>query len=492
MAIKQRVQMKLNTVEDHMLRIMETGDEELLNDVCRELMLTRDFCREGLPKDRYAVYEEFYDGILLAFREMLKNSPQEDALHLCRELLRYVITEIEKERHFKKEVVFLPYKAAMWDSMECIWRAAARDKDHCIPYVIPIPYADRNPDMSVAAWHCERDQFPKDVPVLKWEEIDLKIMHPDIIFFHNPYDNYNLVTSVDKRYYSDYLKKDTDKLVYVPYFVFDEDCCENDVRNFALNQGVVNADRVIVQSETIRKYYINLLVKNTNQTSRDFWEKRILGLGSSKIEKVLHSQREDFEMLSQWRKRIDGRKIVLYITSLTPMLVNTNKVCNKIREVFQIFKSQNNVVLWWRPHPLMKASIHSMRPAIEEEYLQLEKEYIEEGWGIYDNTGDLHRAIAYSDAYYGDGSSVHKLYSRTRKPILIQQYQNVDEIKRDFLQKHKGEDIPSNFGTGLVMEGEPFDLHDLIEAVQHMAYEKVRSESVERPRWNVIWEDESF
>ena len=39
----------------------------------------------------------------------------------------------------KKEVVFLPYKASMWDSMESVWMAA-RDDENCDAYVIAIPY----------------------------------------------------------------------------------------------------------------------------------------------------------------------------------------------------------------------------------------------------------------------------------------------------------------------------------------------------------------
>ncbi|MCM1237294.1 MAG: hypothetical protein NC489_45075 [Ruminococcus flavefaciens] len=45
---------------------------------------------------------------------------------------------------------------------------------------------------------------------------------PDIIYFHNPYDNWNLVTSVGPRFYSSNLKKYTEKLVYIPYFILGE------------------------------------------------------------------------------------------------------------------------------------------------------------------------------------------------------------------------------------------------------------------------------
>ncbi|MCD8038169.1 MAG: hypothetical protein LUE96_03660 [Lachnospiraceae bacterium] len=52
----------------------------------------------------------------------------------------------------KKEIVFLPYKASMWDSLESIWLAAKED-DTCETFVIPIPYCDKNPDGSIKQWH---------------------------------------------------------------------------------------------------------------------------------------------------------------------------------------------------------------------------------------------------------------------------------------------------------------------------------------------------
>ena len=57
-----------------------------------------------------------------------------------------------------------------------------------------------------------------------------------------------------------------------------------------------------------------------------------------------------------------------------------------------------------------------------------EKQYIEEGWGIYDDTADMDRAIIISDAYYGDGSSIVQLYEKLEKPIMIQ---NVNVLEKE-------------------------------------------------------------
>lgn len=432
MAIKQRALLKLNTTKHHILRAMSAGGAAALGEACRGLTEIRDLYREGLPRQSYAAYGEICDGLILAVRKMMEGGEadtQGDALALCKELLEHIETETEKETHFKKEIFFLPYKVSMWDSLESVWKAAYEDKEHCNAYVMPIPYADLNPDRSVAAWHCERDQFPKYVPTLDWQEVDLKAWHPDTIFYHNPYDDCNLVTSVESRYYSRNLKECADKLVYIPYAVEEEvqpgdQAVEDAIAHRVLCPGIMNADVVIAQSEDMRQAWINILTRRTNINDRAYWEKRILGLGSPKIDKVLTSRREDFDLPEKWKKLIAGKKVILYNTSIGAMLQNSDKVCDKLRYVFDVFRKRDDVVLWWRPHPLMKSTFHSMRPQFEEEYLGLEKQYIEEVWGIYDDSSDLHRAIAWSDAYYGDASSVVELYKATGKPILLQDISN--------------------------------------------------------------------
>ena len=78
------------------------------------------------------------------------------------------------------------------------------------------------------------------------------------------------------------------------------------------------------------------------------------------------------------------------------------------------------MALLWRPHPLMEATIKSLRPGLREEYEELVEEYREQGWGIYDDTADVDRAVALCDGYYGDQSSVVKLCREAGKLVMIQ------------------------------------------------------------------------
>ena len=121
--------------------------------------------------------------------------------------------------------------------------------------------------------------------------------------------------------------------------------------------------------------------------------------------------------------RPDGswKKIILYNTSIGGLLTHNEKMLAKINYVLDVFrKNQEEAVLMWRPHPLIESTLTSMRPQLWETYRAIRDRYLAEGWGIYDDTADLDRAITVSDAYYGDGSSVVQLYQQTGKPVMIQ------------------------------------------------------------------------
>ena len=427
--MRRQIQKKLlAAIKNIYQNIKPESNENLIHD----LQTIKNIFREELSEGRFQFYSEQLDGVILAvtqFSQEIDVSAKLEMYGLSRDLLKYIFAELAKEKEIKKDIVFLPYKASMWDSLESIWQAACEDKEHCNAYVIPIPYADRKPDESVAAWHCEADLYPKYVPVLDYRKIDLAEMHPDIIFIHNPYDNYNALTSVDSHYYSDELKKCTDKLIYVPYFVTkdikpgDEER-EEFISNLITTQGVINADLVVVQSENIRQVYINVLLKYSTQKDRKYWEQRIVGLGSPKYDKVLSVSKEDVNIPKEWLKIIQKpdktwKKIIFYNIGLSPMLKWKESLLNKMEDDFRIFKEYSDeIALLWRPHPLLSATMSGMLPELQERYKDILAKYKSEGWGIYDDTADLNRAMVISDAYFGDGSSVLRLYEITGKPIM--------------------------------------------------------------------------
>jgi len=330
----------------------------------------------------------------------------------------------------KIEVVFFPYKASMWDSLESIW-LAAKDDPACDAYVVPIPYYDKLPDGSFGKMHHEGDKYPDYVPVVDWQNYNVEERRPDAVFIHNPYDEGNYVTSVHQDFYSKRLREFTEQLCYVPYFVASGDTVSE---SFCVTAATLYSHKIIVQSEAVRQSYLGYLKeyekKHNCKGAYGKFEDKIVALGSPKFDAVINSKREDFKMPDEWARLIDGKKVILYNTSLGAILNGDRKYLEKLRLVISQFKGCDDVVLWWRPHPLSESTFSSMRNFLLNEYEQIIAEYKRGGFGIYDDTADLHRAIAWSDAYYGDGSSLVALYGVTGKPIVVQ---NIEETENDAL-----------------------------------------------------------
>lgn len=324
------------------------------------------------------------------------------------------------------EVLFLPYQVSMWDSLESVWMAAKEDADvEC--FVVPIPVYDVRPDGSLGEMRYEGDRYPDYVPVVPYWKYSLEDRRPDMIFFHNPYDQNNLVTRVPEQYYSYNLKKYTDMLVYIPYFV-SEETGPADIQ--CVTSGVLNADRVVVQPGRIYEKYCRIY---TGVLRQNGWEgvlvpaeKKFLPLGSPKFDKIWNTDCSIEKLPKEWQRVIlkaDGsrKKIIFYNLSISTFLQEREKMLKKIDRVFEFFREkQKETVLLWRPHPLLIGTINSMTPWLRDAYFQRIQRFKEEGWGIYDETPDPHLAMALSDGYYGDESSLLTVYRETGKPILLQ------------------------------------------------------------------------
>lgn len=384
----------------------DTAAVRLLEDHCELLYRYHEKIRRGLP--------------VIAEKEC----------QILRDSLAGIEKSIRDDIAVRREVVFLPYKASMWDSLESIWRAADADPD-CDAYVVPIPYYDKNRDGSFRERHYEGGLYPKDVPVVWYGDYNLAERRPDVIFIHNPYDEHNFVTSVHPDFYSGRLKEHTEMLVYVPYFVWGA-IDPNDKKtirrreHFCATPAAVNADKIVVQSETVRQIYIDILSGQAGEHTREVWEGKILGLGSPKLDKILNTRREALEIPEEWMRvirRADGswKKVVFYNISLGTLLRVDEKILTKLNMVLETFKKeQDGIALLWRPHPLLGAAIRAMRPQLSTEYETIVEEYRSEGWGIYDDTADVDRAVVLCDAYYGTISSVMPLCLKIGRPVMLQ------------------------------------------------------------------------
>ncbi len=392
--------------------------EQAEGEDCAVISLLEEYCETV-----YQVYENIRMGG--------ETNPQE-MLQMLTVSFSIVEKGIEAGIEVRKEIVFLPYQASKWGFMESVWEAAREDAA-CDVYVIPIPYYYKNLDGSFQEMQYDGERYPVNVPITKYDEFDFGSHQPDLIIIQNPYDEFNPTVSVHPFFYSANVKQFTDKLIYIPCFVTDDIRKEDEravegMNHFAAMPGVVNADKIVVQSESMRQAYIDFLTKKAGLHSKEVWERKIRGLGSPMWDKNKRRKIKTPNKQAEWMERIrkkDGtsKKAVLYGTSVSILLQYGEQYLKKLQNVFNMFRDkQNEVILWWHPQPLQTIR-EALAPRHMQMYLKYEnlaRTFREENWGIYDEDENEEFAANMCDAYYGDGSSMIRFFYKQKKPVLIQ------------------------------------------------------------------------
>lgn len=273
--------------------------------------------KDGLSEQQYRTYDDCFDTIA-ALYENLHQDAEPSAFSSAAQELQSPIQKLKQalldDPTIRYEVCFMPYKASMWDSFDTIWEAAIADP-LCDVYVVPIPYYERTPNGGFGKLCYEGSLFPAHIPITNYEEYDLALRHPDLLYFLNPYDDTNKVTSIAPDYYSSRLKKHTDMLVYVPYF-FSASFTSKPIACIFCGgaKAIRNADKVIVQSERHKELYL----------SCGCGANKILPLGSPKLDKLAQLDASDTSLPDEWASMLQGREKVFLFTTTLVSCVNYN------------------------------------------------------------------------------------------------------------------------------------------------------------------------
>ncbi len=333
----------------------------------------------------------------------IHNALNDNLAVLCREL--------KQEPQVKLEIVFMPYKASMWDCFDSIWKAADMD-DRCNVSVVPIPYYDKNPDGTIGSFHYEGNSLPQYVETVNYRKYSIQSHRPDIVYIHNPYDGYNYVTTVPTEYYSGELRKYSELLVYIPYFLASTYTDLQSALPFVAPVAIVNSNYIVYQSyaqlemlKGLGLYYNNALV-----------------LGSPKLD-YYAGLKEPGMPQEKWETCRNFKKTILLTTTLDLLLAQTcgddpYEWIRYMRLFLNSILQYDDLAVIWRPHPLMRQTVCSMRNDLVDEYDSLIQEITSYPGCILDEQTDSRYALFYSDALIADGGSMPMQYMVTEKPVL--------------------------------------------------------------------------
>lgn len=353
---------------------------------------------------------------------------------LAKQQLATIKETMEQEIPDKMEIAFFPYKVSWWDCLESIYLEASKD-ENCEVYCVPVPYHDLNQDKGPEEWHDESGKYPDNIRITDWQEYEFEIRKPDIIFIHNPYDEWSAEERVEPRFYAANLRTYTEMLVYVPHFSWKDIKVKGkkgveELKRFCFLPGTIHADKVIVESEDMRMAYMaeyRRQAENQGITvDRELLDCKIVALGSPKTDRCQDSRAFDLELPEAWgtiMEKPDGgrKKVIYYYTGINGLLTEGEKLLDKIESVLAVMKKrQGEAALWWRPQPQISRMLKEMRPELWNRYADIVERYREDAWGIYDDTDNEGRVFAVMDGYYGDWSTGVWECHENGKPALIQ------------------------------------------------------------------------
>lgn len=312
----------------------------------------------------------------------------------------------------KLNVVILPYKASMWDSLATIYEAADKD-NNCDVRVIPIPYYQLTGREAVFTY--EGHRFPDHIPITHYDDFDLEENNPDIIFVHNIYDNFNTLTRVDERFFTSNLKKYTNMLVYVPYHISSFILPQKGDSRLAYSIATINnVDRIILAADFLKTAAINEGIP----------EEKLLVLGSPKFDAMLNTLNSDVEIPEEWKTKMRGKIVYLINTGCLYFANNPFEALEKLVDLFNIARMNDKNVVLWRPHPLTKTSIMKYTPSFVDYYVRLTEEYLNGENPLYENiildeSDDYFPALKVADVLISRGGSLLRSYLLTEKKIMI-------------------------------------------------------------------------
>lgn len=332
----------------------------------------------------------------------------------------------------RKEIVFVPYKAAYWNALDSVWQAAMKSEDTDV-YVIPAPYyyKDVFGEVKKEEPHYEIEGYPEQVAITSYENYNFEVHHPDTIVIQCPYDEYNYALTVHPFFYAKNLRQYTEQLVYIPALTMDEIApgdgrAREMLKAYCNMPGVVNADKVIVQSEQMKDVYVELLTEFAGEDTKELWGKKILGIGSPVYDYEDSIRKEDGDVPKEWLPVLqnpDGtwKKIILYTTSASALFCYGEELLDKMRETLCTFRdNREEVALIWRPDLKAREALRKSCPGLWQKYRDMVQEYRQERWGVYDDSSEPECAIAVCDACYGNGGTVLNACRVRKKPVLEQ------------------------------------------------------------------------
>lgn len=327
---------------------------------------------------------------------------------------------VREDIETRKEVVFIPFKAKYWESFKAEYDKCMADENVDV-YVLPVPYYYKKYDGTLRDMQFDIEAYPDELPLVKYDKFDLSEHMPDVIYIQNPYDEFNAAMSVPVGFYSSRLRKYTNQLIYIPWFKtaeFDQSDARayKNMRYYVQVPGVVNSDIVFVQSENIRKLYIDKLCELAGEDSRAIWEEKVCAVNTDGDQ-----ERQDADTCGN-----DKCRNIIYANNFSDVLLNAYTAIDKIRNVMEVFAKaaeKGSYKITWMIQKEFERELKIIDSDLRDEFYRIVDEYSDKNWCVIidmPKRDEIEKLVEECDGYYGDAGVVAHYCRNAGLPVMIQ------------------------------------------------------------------------
>lgn len=320
------------------------------------------------------------------------------------------------------DIVFMPFAPKHWKYMEKLYRHYASLGDYRV-HVVPIPYYYKAWDGSLADEVFDPDAYPADIRTEDYRTFDLEGMHPSAIVIQYPFDEWNPTFSVLPDFYSKRLRPLTDELIYIPFFVTD-DFTVNDEReyinmdHYVCMPGPINADTVILPSDTLKKTYIEKIMEYAKTADPE--AEAVL---DDKIRVCPGYVYDEDDEDTPRAPSGTGKKTLIYYLSISYLAENKDRAIDKIRDNLAIFEQNADRIRVIFITQCCKETEKYLGRPLSEAFMGLKRRFSDmDGCEYIEDLppSENRRYARMCDAYYGDPSSLALQFVYEHKPVMIQ------------------------------------------------------------------------
>ena len=356
--------------------------------------------------------------------ELLRHLLQEN---VDLEIISQICSDIalrEKYASLKCRVVFFAQEMFVWPCVERLYHAAVSDARFDAK-VVYVPFFHQNAtceDTNLQAY------LRMGIPVINYADYDLSEDNPEIAVFVKPYNNIPLQFCIRE------VEKIVRRTIYVPYGLE----MTKDLIHYAFQE--------YTHYRVWRHLAYGGIVKELGAQHGYRNGENIAVWGHPRIDN--YRDEYCYPIPPQWQKKIAGRKVILWCPhhTIKPGSECVSTWLDYYQDIFRLFEERKDMVLLWRPHPLLFGAI------VNNGYMTKEKldAFVAQKSGcdniILDQTDDYRAAFAVSDGIITDGTTFSLEYLLTDKPLMLtahklDQFFNCAELEKAVYWAKSARDI---------------------------------------------------